>query len=335
MNPFNKLTRMVSNRTATIIFFLIGILLGFEIGRDWKDSPPAGLREMREVGEPYEFVNPLLECQGSEKYISRELAGFREKVEGIVEEEIGKGKATEISVYFRDLNNGPWFGVNEDQVFLPGSLLKVPLMMGILKMEETAPAILKRKVAFDQPAPAVYTQYIKPLAELEFGKSYTVEDLIYRMIVYSDNMAAHLLSLIDEGRMVEEIFRDLNVPVPDANKEYQTNVVEYASFFRILFNASYLTAERSNEALKLLIGSQFKEGLVAGVPPNIPVAHKFGERTDESGQKQFHDCGIVYYPEYPYLLCVMAKGEDYGGLVSAIRDISRLAYEEVDRQMSL
>ena len=126
---------------------------------------------------------------------------------------------------------------------------------------------------------------------------------------------------------------DLGIPVPDGLHEYRINVKKYASFFRILFNASYLTKEMSNKALGLLSKADFDEGLVAGVPPGVPTAQKFGESKSPDNQKQFHDCGIIYYPNHPYLLCVMTKGNAYEKLAPAIRDISRSTFEEVDRQM--
>ncbi|MDO8445212.1 MAG: serine hydrolase [Deltaproteobacteria bacterium] len=85
--------------------------------------------------------------------------------------------------------------------------------------------------------------------------------------------------------------------------------------------------------LRMLKDSEFRGGLVAGIPSNIMVAHKFGE-SKLNNEKQFHDCGIVYYPKNSYPLCVvMSRGENYGDLVSAIKGASRMAYEEVDSQL--
>ncbi len=76
--------------------------------------------------------------------------------------------------------------------------------------------------------------------------------------------------------------------------------------------------------------------VVAGVPSTVDVAHKFGERTtlasdtESTETKQLHDCGIVYFPENPYLLCVMTRGTDFKVLEGIISDISRMVYEEVD-----
>ena len=46
--------------------------------------------------------------------------------------------------------------------------------------------------------------------------------------------------------------------------------------------------------------------------------------------KQLHDCGIVYYPKHPYLLCVMTRGDSFEYLDDTIRDISHLVYQEVN-----
>jgi hypothetical protein len=47
-----------------------------------------------------------------------------------------------------------------------------------------------------------------------------------------------------------------------------------------------------------------------------------------------HDCGIVYYPERPYFLCVMTKGYEFKRLAAVIRVMSRAVYREVDRRPS-
>ena len=87
----------------------------------------------------------------------------------------------------------------------------------------------------------------------------------------------------------------------------------------------------SNIALNWLTEVDFKKGMVAGIPLNVVVAHKFGERGVEK-ELQFHDCGIVYYPGRPYVICIMSRGENMENLINNVRDISRLVYQHVDMQ---
>ena len=69
------------------------------------------------------------------------------------------------------------------------------------------------------------------------------------------------------------------------------------------------------------------------MPSDIQIAHKFGERgiarVGKPEQKQLHDCGIVYYPKRPYLLCVMTRGEDFDKQARIIQDISKIVYTKV------
>ena len=84
--------------------------------------------------------------------------------------------------------------------------------------------------------------------------------------------------------------------------------------------------------LGLLTETSYKNGLVAGLPEGeIKIAHKFGER--KIGKLiQLHDCGIIYYQENPYLLCIMTRGNDFYKQQIGIEMISRFIYSEIDKE---
>jgi beta-lactamase class A len=239
-----------------------------------------------------------------------------------------------VGIYFRDLNNGPAFGINESEPFIPASLMKVPIMMAWFAASEEEPELLDKNIVFTKKyslaTPGV--QHIPPQEEIVPGMTYTARELIRRSIVYSDNQA--VTRLIEElpPRHVRDLFAILDIPDGVLNgPDGRLSVKEYASFFRVLFNSSYLDRNLSESALKLLSETQFNRGLVAGVPTGVLVAHKFGEAGDESVH-QIHDCGIVYYPGHPYLICVMTRGSDINKLESAVADIARFVYERIDAQ---
>lgn len=108
------------------------------------------------------------------------------------------------------------------------------------------------------------------------------------------------------------------------------SVREYSSMFRLLFNATYLSKDKSNQLLGMMSKSNYTGGLVTGVPATVKVAHKFGERAfDNSTTRQLHDCGIVYLPGSPYLLCVMTRGNDFNEPKTVISDVSGIVYSKM------
>lgn len=284
----------------------------------------------------YTYINPLLECNLAPEYISENtLADFGSDIESIIEEGKDEGSITHAAVYFRDLNNGPWFGINEDDDFRPASLLKVPIMMYVFKQAEEDPQLLSKSVVYDG-SDLERTQDITPGKSVVKGVSYTVMELVEYMIKYSDNKAtAMIIKTVDPGKL-EDLLGLVGITLPSADRTESdfVSLKHYAAFFRLLFNASYNTDEHSEQALKLLTQTQFDNGLRAGVPQGIEVAHKFGEAVHTvTGEKQLHDCGVVYYPKKPYLLCVSTKGTDFERMEKMIADISRVSYQAVDRQV--
>ena len=316
--------------------FLIGLVAGLAIGRypdSEEEETPQGA-ELREGG--YRFINPLLECEVAKDAIAeRELRPFKHKIVALVDQALQSKKIEYISIYFRDLNNGPWFGINEKENFTPASLLKVPVMIAYLKLAETNPGLLSKKITYKGGEDYNNYEYFRPAQAIEPGRAYTNEELISRMIIYSDNNAKNILVDNLNPVFLAKVYLDLGVRIPGRkDTEDFMSVKAYASFFRILFNASYLNREMSEKALTYLSDIDFKGGIVSGLPQNVAVAHKFGEHAINSGRelKQLHDCGIIYYPNSPYLLCVMTRGHDFESLSDVMQEVSRLAYMEIDFQ---
>lgn len=274
------------------------------------------------------LTNPLLDVE-----LDRELLPFRHLIKEAADGVLANGDARHVSIYYRDLNNGPWFGLNDQEYFIPASLLKVPLMLAVYRTADERPGFMNALVLYE-PTESRLVPNIASSSGLTFGESYTVERLLEAMIVDSDNHAAvHLLHIVDK-KIYDSIYADLGLVIPGVRStDDEMTVHEYATFFRILYNGAYLGRYRSEQALALLARSSFKDGLVAGVPPGIVVAHKFGERGFlDRDEKQVHDCGIVYYPGRPYVLCMMTRGTDFAKLSAALRRISAAVYAEVDRQ---
>lgn len=313
-----------------LVVFISGLGLGF-LFTNFHGKSNEGSREVRSGGSS--FVNPLLECEQSENYISRNsIKPFKPVVQKIVDDAISDKKASYVSVYFRDLNNGSWFGINESEKFFPASLMKLPLLMFYLKLSEENPNILGNQIVYESGGETTF-QFYKPNDPVTVGKTYTVKDLLEHTIRESDNNASLLLlDAVGKDRFLR-IFKDLGLDSPIETEQDYLNVRSYATFFRVLFNASYLSREKSESALKLLSEISFKSGLTAKLPSSIVVSHKFGETQDESGsKKQLHDCGIVYYPKKPYLICVMTRGTDFNSLAEVIADISKASYDEISAQ---
>jgi len=314
---------MIKKIIICIIAVAVCFFLGFYTNNYLFQNKSSTSTENRLNGD-YQFINPLLECDINAISRNTNLDQLRIKLE----QQFGSNT----SIYYRDMNNGPWFGIHEREYFSPASLIKVPLMMSYLKKAESDPTILNKEILNT----TIYdptSQNIQPKITLAPNQKYTIKQLIEQMIIYSDDVSFNLLNKGLTAKEVTSVYNDLGVDISKAIDDPNGNIITvkaFASFFRILFNASYLNPQMSEYALKILSQSQFKEGIVANLPQNITVAHKFGERQYlDTGLKQLHDCGIVYLPQKPYLLCIMTRGNNFDTLKSTIGEISKVVYSYI------
>jgi beta-lactamase class A len=304
----------------------VGLVIGFYIPHPSLDEEYSS--ELRIGAGTY--TNALLECEVARDSIAVQKKNFTPQLEDFVNTKKEQGRVSEMAVYFRDLNNGPVVGINQDFPFAPASLLKLPLLISYLLWAGEKPEVLDEQIVYRTPVDVGYVQEFPPGEELVEGKSYSARELLERMIRYSDNQAYVLLIKELPPKYEEDLFTLLGIdPSVFVDATKKITVRQYSSFFRILYNASFLSFKNSEDALALLTQTTFSKGLRAGVPPEIPIAHKFGERKTKEGIQQFHDCGIVYYPKFPYLICIMTRGNDSETLIDVIRDTSAFVYEQV------
>lgn len=280
----------------------------------------------------YSFINPLLECEVGDRISFPDSHSMQGILESAADAAKRRGGVQAMSVYYRDLNNGPWAGVNIDEPFAPASLLKLPTVIAWLKVAEIDPRVLQARITYEGLGDANAAQAFRPASRLVPGASYSIRELMERSLVFSDNSADLLLAKHLATEQLTRAYTDLGMQTAETRTGQDIiSARQYATFFRVLYNASYLQRDLSELALSMLSRAEFRLGLVAGVPAGTPVAHKFGERTFPGGLVQLHDCGIVYHPRAPYLLCVMTRGKSMADLLAEVRGVSRIVFEEIER----
>jgi beta-lactamase class A len=327
------------NRIIIVILFALVLVLGIVIG--WfavaheKTEQQTASIQVRADSPEYTLINPLLFSQ-SPKSTAPAFVTLQKLLTAYVASTTENNAASSVSVYFRDLNSGQWTGVNENDLYTPASMLKVIAMMATLQLAQANPSLLDEQLPYIATSSDSYTQYYEPNDGTKSG-DYSVQDLVGIMIRYSDNSALDaLLSDSNINNEFTQIYNLFRLPAVSATSTSDfMSPKSYSSVFISLYNSSLFPWALSEQVLNLLANTTFTQGLVAGVPSGTIVAHKFGESsdTDSSGNiidRQLHDCGIVYYPGDPYLLCVMTRGQDYPTLAGVISGVSNLVYNYVN-----
>jgi beta-lactamase class A len=274
----------------------------------------------------FKFISPIVsvepQCE-SNKYakLKNELANYITS-----EQQTGLQFA---SVYLWGFSDGDWMAINPDKRYLPGSLLKVAILITYLKMAETDQNLLNSEVTYRGRRGFVFPIEHYRSDTVMVGHKYKIKDLLRAMITFSDNRATLFLENVMDTTLFKKEFSDLGMAQPNFQSgEYMVSAKEYATFMKALYNSAYLSHSSSEYALSLLTQSGFKNGLVKDLPPTVTVAHKFGEAGD-AVTHQLHESGIIYLKNNPYLLTVMTQGTDWDKLSNDIGHISAMVYDNM------
>lgn len=330
---------MVKQSTAytarLIITACIGIIVGW-CANTWYQHHFVKFKAKRVTQRGFQFISPLLDIELPEGYdVRHDPIPFKHVIDQYVQEQLREGCVKDISVYFRDLSDGPWFGINNETKYNPASMMKIPIMVLWLKRAEKDPSVLQHRFTFDEKKyPASFRGY-EPPNSMKSGVSYTVEELLRYMMNFSDNRALWLLHTSVPRAEYDAVLANMDIIEKQHGNDDYITVHGYSGFLRILYNASFLNKEMSEKALKIMSFQGFPNGMAAGVPAGTRLASKFGEYFDQRLQQliQLHEFGIVYHPKGPYILGIMTRGCDVNKQAEVIKSISHKVYDAVNNQV--
>ncbi len=334
-SPGRILFRSGVPSTVFIITIAVFIFIFYAIKKTEGNKPPTTVaspeipayNSIHEEG--YELIRPLLltETKGHDQSMSQ----LESQLNAMVTNYQSSGKAKDVSIYLKRFASAYPVEINSSIQYFPGSLMKVPVLIGWLKKAESDPEVLDRKFILSDH---FITGKKLNLSDepLQVGHTYTAKELLHYMISESSNDAVGILLSNIEFEILQKVFSDLSLPEPkDANALIFTDASSYSRFLRVLFNSSYLNRKSSQFALSLLQKTNFNKGITANTPDSIKVAHKFGESGSET-EPQLHEAGIFYYKNEPYILVVMSRGNDFSILSNILSEISDTVLQFMHKQ---
>lgn len=267
----------------------------------------------------YDLLSPNLAWQQVETYSRRSdnVLYYQLKSELMASEIFDRpGK---YSVYVENLKTGSSFGIRENDVFVPASLLKVPVLVSVIKKIELEEYSTEDRIIILEED---YVPGSGILNESSIGQSYTIKELLEIMMKYSDNTATMALTrlLTDEDIIGAKIA--LGLPYKD--QTYRISPRGYGGMLRSLYFSGYLRESFSQLALSIMLDTEFTSQLPAKLPPGTKIAHKVGF-FNEGGYH--HDCGIVYLENVDYIICVMSVNTTMEDANYVISEVSKKVYD--------
>ena len=260
------------------------------------------------------------------------------------------GDKVVVEVAFRDLETGETCLIRADEPIHPASTMKVPVMLevyrraneGTLKLDDR----LKIKDTFASLVDgSPFTLDPKDDSELTLykrvGEEATIRELVRLMITESSNLATNLLVERVMPASTTAFMKALGADglkvlrgVED-NKAYArglNNVATARGLMTVLSRiaeGSAVSKAASDEMLNVLRAQKFNEGIPAGLPEGVKVAHKTG-----SFKACYHDAGVVEVPgRKPFVLVVLTRGiEDEPAAHKLVAEIARISYDHATRR---
>ena len=225
------------------------------------------------------------------------------------------------SIYIEDLDSGAMIDLNADQKCDAWSLLKLPILVTVLKKIEMGEVDPKKQVLL--PDIQVNTYGPEEIKELK-GKTTSLDVLLRRIMQLSDNKASFAVASLFKAEEFQHTLLALGITpaAPDLPRNTLPSVSprEFGNVFRNVYHHDYLSEASSQYALALMRETIFDSQIAKGLPSGMALSHKVGFNADVG---EFHDCGIVWYPNHPFILCVMSAGSTRGEADRVIAEIAR------------
>lgn len=239
-----------------------------------------------------------------------------------------------------DLSSGePFAAIRPEERVLSASTIKVPILCcalqevqaGTLRLDQTVP-VLPEDFCDD-------TEVFEPFYR---GREFTLRELLYWMIVSSDNTASNaVISLLGFSRINDFCTRQglthtvlqrkmLDWQAAERGLNNYTSPMDQYRLYSALYRGELLDQDLRETAFDLLSRCRSFDALQRYIPDPVPVLHKPGQLDHLT-----HDAGIFLLGDRPYFLGVFTwDGPALDGQPQQKRligQLSRMVYDFVKR----
>lgn len=228
-------------------------------------------------------------------------------------EELVKGFNGDIGVYVKNIKKNTIVAVNADSVFPTASIVKVPILIGIMdKINKGELQYHQELVYYD----SLLYAGVDILGSFKNAEKIELSKVMMLMLTMSDNTASlWLQQLAGTGIRINELLDSLGfvttrvnsrTPGREINRERygwgQTSPKEMATLLEKIYRRQVISDSLSGKMLRVLGRNYWDEEALSQVPPTIEVFSKSGA-VDESRNEVL----LVNAPHHPYVFCICTK----------------------------
>ena len=251
----------------------------------------------------------------------------------------------EYGIAYRDLGSGRDILLNPDAEFHAASTMKVPIMARLFRMAERGELSLDDSLRVTNRFTSIYDSSSYRLSREDdsdpglyekVGDRVPIRELVRRMIARSSNLATNeLIRLADAGAtraMLEgigagglRVLRGVeDIPAYRHGMNNTTTARALMELLSALARGDLAGPEATREMMSILEAQHFNDGIPAGLPDTVDVAHKTGWITGI-----VHDAAVVDPPgAAPYVLVVLTRGDvEAERARRAVADVSRMIWD--------
>ncbi len=225
-----------------------------------------------------------------------------------------KGFNGNVGVYVHDLKNNKIVAVNADTIFPTASIVKIPILTGIMSKIEKGEMQYHQRLTYTDSL--FYDEGDDILSSFKNGATIELSKVMMLMLTISDNCASlWLQGLAGGGTQINQILDSLGfqatrvnsrTPGREANRtQYgwgQTSPREIATLMERIVNNQLLSKASSEKMLRLLGRQYWDEEALSQIPPGIFAADKNGA-VDASRDEVMY----VNSKNNPYIFSVFTK----------------------------
>ncbi|MBN8675795.1 MAG: serine hydrolase [Chitinophagales bacterium] len=220
----------------------------------------------------------------------------------------------DIGIYVKNLRTGKIVAINADTVFPTASIVKVPILMGI--MNKLQKGELNYDSAFEYKDSLLYAGS-DILGSFKSGEKIALKKIIMLMMTTSDNTASlWLQSIAGTGTRINELLDSLGFKSTRVNSrtsgrennrtQYgwgQTSPFEMGTLYEKIYHSQVFSPVISDRMLRCM-GRNFwdEDEAISQIPPYIEVFSKNGCVNAVRSEAL-----LVNAPHNPYIFCIFTK----------------------------